>query len=195
MIPPKGIQHIYYFISHYVNATPIDVLHSPFVFKFYNTCVRRKPGDYAPSERILSILLRAIKYFNYRSGILINHHNSWDSGMIADCLKRNEGQLITMDPSMQSSHDTAPEIKTDVLIIADDAPSEMVSYTIQSILPNMPNGSAVVLFYPYRNRKNRILWSNLKAIPQLNISVDLFFIGFLFVRKEQVRQNFKIRVW
>lgn len=51
MIRLHFVQH---FIKHYWSATRIDVLHSPFVFKLYNTCIKRQPTqpELAPIEAI-----------------------------------------------------------------------------------------------------------------------------------------------
>lgn len=38
-------------------------------------------------------------------------------------------------------------------------------------------------------------WEEIKQHPQVRVTVDLFFIGLVFFRKEQVKEHFKLRVW
>lgn len=42
---PRLLHFLEHTFKHYVNATWIDVLHSPFVFALYNQCVRRQWND------------------------------------------------------------------------------------------------------------------------------------------------------
>jgi hypothetical protein len=37
-------------------------------------------------------------------------------------------------------------------------------------------------------------WEQIKADPQVKVSIDLFFVGLVFFRKEQVKENFKLRI-
>jgi hypothetical protein len=36
-------------------------------------------------------------------------------------------------------------------------------------------------------------WDNIKAHPAVMLTIDLFYIGLVFFRKEQPRQHFKLR--
>ncbi|MFN4083280.1 MAG: O-methyltransferase [Bacteroidia bacterium] len=48
-----------HFIKHYTIATPIDVLHSPFVFELYNNCIKRqnqKPDAFNKIEALRNTL-------------------------------------------------------------------------------------------------------------------------------------------
>ena len=49
-----------HFIKHYWSATRIDVLHSPFVFELYNSCIARKKynADLASIENIKQAAIR-----------------------------------------------------------------------------------------------------------------------------------------
>jgi hypothetical protein len=38
------LKHTLRFLSHWAGATRIDVLHSPFVFRLYNTCIKPTPS-------------------------------------------------------------------------------------------------------------------------------------------------------
>jgi hypothetical protein len=37
-------------------------------------------------------------------------------------------------------------------------------------------------------------WEEIKAHPKVQISIDTFYLGLIFFRKEQSKQHFKIRL-
>jgi hypothetical protein len=47
----------------------------------------------------------------------------------------------------------------------------------------------------YANPGATTNWEQLKAIPNITVSIDLFFMGILFVRKEQLKQEFRLRMF
>lgn len=57
---PRLLHFLEHTFKHYVNATWIDVLHSPFVFALYNQCIRRKRKDdrFVAIENLRNSLLK-----------------------------------------------------------------------------------------------------------------------------------------
>jgi hypothetical protein len=37
-------------------------------------------------------------------------------------------------------------------------------------------------------------WEEIKTHPEVRVSIDTFFLGLVFFRKEQVKQHFTIRL-
>jgi hypothetical protein len=37
-------------------------------------------------------------------------------------------------------------------------------------------------------------WEEIKADPRVRVTIDLFFIGIVMFRKEQVKEHFRLRV-
>jgi len=46
----------------------------------------------------------------------------------------------------------------------------------------------------YSNREKNKLWLELTQLPEITVSMDLFYCGVLFIRKEQEKENFTIRI-
>ena len=44
------------------------------------------------------------------------------------------------------------------------------------------------------NTQMQAAWSQIKKHPKVSVTVDLFYLGIVFFRKEQAKENFKIRV-
>ncbi len=38
-------------------------------------------------------------------------------------------------------------------------------------------------------------WEEIKKDPQVSVTVDLYFMGLVFFRREQLREHFKLRIW
>ena len=55
------------------------------------------------------------------------------------------------------------------------------------------NNSIVAINNIHHSIKMEKVWSKIIAQKQVTISIDLFYIGFVFFRKEQVKENFIIR--
>jgi len=66
---------------------------------------------------------------------------------------------------------------------------------IEHILNNAHNDSIVIVRNMYLSKRKTQNWQQLKTIKDVTVSVDLFFMGLLFVRKEQGKQEFKLRLF
>ena len=40
----------------------------------------------------------------------------------------------------------------------------------------------------------RTTWAQIKQHPKVTVTVDVFYYGFVFIRKEQQKEHFKIRI-
>src|SRR5699024_11631368 len=54
--------------------------------------------------------------------------------------------------------------------------------------------SLIILEGINQSKENKALWENIKNINQVNVTVDLFFWGIIFLREGQAEQHFKVRV-
>jgi len=60
-------------------------------------------------------------------------------------------------------------------------------------LPKMSKHSMMVFEDIYRSRKMKSVWKEIKSNPEVSVTIDLFWIGLVFVRKMQAKEDFKIR--
>jgi hypothetical protein len=58
----------------------------------------------------------------------------------------------------------------------------------------MKNDDIWIVNGMYHNKKNAKIWKSLKLNSSITITVDVYFFGLIFFRKEQAKQNFKIRI-
>lgn len=60
-------------------------------------------------------------------------------------------------------------------------------------LPKVHEHSVLVFDDIYWSKGMQQAWEQIKAHPQVSVSIDLFWIGLVFFRKGQAKQDFKIR--
>lgn len=63
----------------------------------------------------------------------------------------------------------------------------------EECLPYAKNESIFIFDDIYWSEEMTQAWEHIKAHPQVTLTVDLFWIGLVFFRKEQVKENFVLR--
>ncbi|WP_179346214.1 O-methyltransferase [Winogradskyella ursingii] len=64
----------------------------------------------------------------------------------------------------------------------------------QSLLSNIHNDTLFVFDDIYWSKGMTEAWEYIKEHPAVTVTVDCFFLGFVFFREEQVKEHFKIRL-
>lgn len=258
---------ITHFFKHYGSATPIDVLHSPFVFRLYNSCIARKTTplathdilrlrkrlqhsntritqidfgarknqqqtriksigyfakQHAKPKRIIEILYRLVKEYEYRIGVELGSSLGLSTCYLAKALP-DDGYLHSIEGSEQlaqlaKQHIAELNLQNQVTVhhgLFDDVLPEILKQyqsidfafidgnhtyaaTINyfyALLDKMHNNSVLVFDDIYWSKEMTQAWEQIKQHPKVTATVDLFFIGLVYIRHEQVKQNFKLRIW
>ena len=60
-------------------------------------------------------------------------------------------------------------------------------------LPKLSKNSVMIFDDIYWSKGMKEAWQQIKDHPQVTLTIDLFWIGLVFIRKEQVKEHFKIR--
>jgi predicted O-methyltransferase YrrM len=61
-------------------------------------------------------------------------------------------------------------------------------------LPKVHDNTLLIFDDIYWSQGMKEAWAQIKAHPQVTVTVDLFFIGLVYLRKGQVKEDFKIRI-
>jgi hypothetical protein len=61
-------------------------------------------------------------------------------------------------------------------------------------MKELQNDTMVLLDGIYRDKISSDNWKKLKKLEHVRVTVDLYYCGLLFFRKEQVKEHFKIRI-
>lgn len=253
------------FIKHYLNATFIDVLHSPFVFELYNDCIARKPypaelkeidrlwkqvrrstkkvehEDFgakgrgqkqtkrvariaivqAKPKRIAQVLYNLGKKYQYMNCIELGTSLGYSTMHLAKPLPAQarlttvEGAPALSDIASQNFanarlsskiqsvtgrfNDVLPDIlksyeTLDLGFIDGNHTYEATMDYFHQFLEKRNNNSIFIFDDIYWSKGMTQAWNEIKAHPEVTVTVDLFYIGLVFFRKEQRKQDFKLRL-
>lgn len=70
---------------------------------------------------------------------------------------------------------------------------DISKFTVDEILHVINKDKVVILTGVYKDKQSKNKWSALKADQNVVVTIDLFHFAVLIVRKEQPKENFKLR--
>ncbi len=159
------------YLKFYITATNQHSIHSPFVYNYITKCIYKK--SYLNYSKAHQVLLKSIAYFDSKN-IKIADQTTYH---------------VLLQNTTNLNLDTYPID----LIYEERLNSNELLSCIED--PNMMHNDAL-LFIPniHTDKKKRDLWKTLKNHTRITVSIDFYVIGVLFIRKEQVKEHFKIRI-
>lgn len=82
----------------------------------------------------------------------------------------------------------------DLVFVDGNHKKEPTLFYFEKILGHVHNNSVVIFDDIYWSKEMAEAWKTVKAHKKVTVSIDLFFWGMVFFRKEQQKQHFTIRV-
>ena len=157
------------FIKFLFSATNQHGVHSPFVYAYVTKCLYKRRQIKLPIT--LKILVKSLDYFKYHSLCILGNDEKIEETIKQYC------------PNISFTKND-----TDVLF------GSISDLNIGLEVNNLPNDSMLVLDGIHKNPNNLESWEKLKALEHVRVTVDLFYCGVIFFRKEQAKEHFKIRI-
>ncbi len=171
-------------------------VHSPFVYTvvskcFYSKDLKLSRKDYkelvsAKSYRETELLCRMLYFF--RSEKLLAFGNG------AEALKetmRNAGEKKNRKVWFFTPNAPIPGT-IDMGCISDTNGENILNYFNQ-ILPNINNDSVCIIENPHQSTETENAWQLIKEHAKVTLTIDTYYYGLVFFRKEQYKQHFTIR--
>lgn len=87
--------------------------------------------------------------------------------------------------------DGIPEL--DFILIDGNHSRDSIMNYFKSCLPKMSEHSMMVFEDIYRSREMKSAWEEIKSNSEVSVTIDLFWIGLVFVRRAQRKEDFTIR--
>jgi predicted O-methyltransferase YrrM len=81
----------------------------------------------------------------------------------------------------------------DFVLINVKYPKEAILNYFRWCLPKLGGNSLMIFDDIYRNKGMKDAWEQIKAHPEVSVTIDLFQIGLVFVGKAQAKEDFVIR--
>lgn len=80
----------------------------------------------------------------------------------------------------------------DMVFIDGDHTEEASIKLFETILPYLHNNSLVIIHDIHWSAAMTRAWEHIIKMPEANVSIDLFFAGMIFLRRQQAREHFYI---
>ncbi|PIB26984.1 hypothetical protein [Maribacter sp. 4G9] len=158
------------YLKFLIGSTNQHGVHSPFV---YNLLTK---GLYSEKKQGVSVkehvLTTAISYFNYKSIAFV----------CADDYIIN--RIVAIFGHLE--FDTLP---LDVIFVEENG-KVFTSISKESY----HNDTMLMISGIYKNKQRKVAWQNIKELPEVTVTIDLFHCGLVFFRREQAKEHFKIRI-
>ncbi len=146
-------------------------VHSPFVFLLVTKCfyakTEMKPyfSNFQIETKKEKLLNRVFHYFEFKEGLYISENKT----------------------------STSSDAKIDFMFV-DVVYFNENSLDLDAILDKTNNDTCFIFDGIHSSSTNNSLWKTIIQNPAFTVTIDTFIYGFAFVRKEQEKEHFVIRV-
>ncbi|AYN68668.1 hypothetical protein D1013_15420 [Euzebyella marina] len=162
------------YIRFIARSTNQHGVHSPFVFAYVTQCLYSKKSY--GSNKTLNVLLKNLDYFK------VNRLNIYRANSLTSSSVKKHFPNISIG-------DLNPE-----LIYVDTLTQRSFDELFSEKLGSLNHHSIILINDIYSNMEAIELWNRLKELSEVTVTVDMFYCGTVFFRKEQVEEHFKIRI-
>ncbi|WP_318342686.1 hypothetical protein [Flagellimonas baculiformis] len=159
------------YLNFLLNSTNAHGVHSPFVFQYVTQCLYA--GNKMHKDKSINVLLKSIAYFKANS-------------IHMDTNPSLEKTVKEMFPNTDFDTKPADIIYTDIL--------DTMHFEELLSKGKLHNDSMILVDGIHQNEKKWEDWKMLIASPKITVSIDMFHCGAVFIRKEQVKEHFTIRI-
>jgi hypothetical protein len=125
------------------------------------------------SSKTKTVLFKTIPYFNTRNVTLL------------------AGQELKSELESVYTCLNFDALPIDILYIQDASLFNLSEYFKKL---NLHNDSIIIIDAIYQSASHLSLWQELCKSHYIQVSIDFFYCGVLFVRKEQAKEHFTIRI-
>ena len=146
-------------------------VHSPFVFKFVTHCLYHKKRRHR--NKSINILHKCIGFFDVQKVSILDHLEAAQSTMEA------------------FPHLDFDQPKYD-LVFANQFDQFHFNQLISE--GKLHNDSVLLIDGIHQNPQKKEQWQALVALAEITVSIDMFYLGALFIRAEQEKEHFTIRI-
>ena len=182
-------------------------VHSPFVYQLITKCLYKKIDKDSwktfqtsnnkllknkkikNSHKKAKILLKLIHYFKPKNNLEIA--NSLDLEVTALAMNFSNSCVTTIANTPLEISEVTLNRKFDCIYFHKN---QITLKTFNTCLKTINNNSFFIFNDIYENSETIKNWSSIKNHPKVKVSLDLFYFGVIFFRKEQAKEHFKIRI-
>ena len=171
-------------------------VHSPFVYNlvtkgFYNNTnyqeysilkSNHKSVNYPISSKQVNLLFRVVYYLQPKS--LLEIGSSLESATSVFSLGHKNAII--------SSQNSSSEFYDLIFFGGNSSKKEVLEY-FEMLMPTCTNDSVWIVNAIHGSKDIENTWEIIKNHPKVTVTIDTFYLGFVFFRSEQKKEHFVIR--
>lgn len=161
------------YLGFLFSSTDQHGVHSPFVYNYVTKCLYQK--ELSQGSKVKDILLKSMRYFSSKNVLF--------DGMDVEVQEMIKKKIPSLKPN---------RVPYDLIYIDKLNERNVSTYIIGN--KNIHNDTVVFINNIHKNNNLEMQWGILKNNEKIRVTIDLFYCGLIFFRKEQAKEHFKIRV-
>lgn len=140
-----------------------------------------------------SWVFKTIQYLKFLLRSTNKHgvHSPFVFDLITNCFNKKSVKRAS-DKITSISNYTIAYLKEYRAIVIDTYNTDFLETS--KLLEEIADNSYLIILDPYSSKIKMTYWNELAKRKDVTASIDTFYVGFLFKRKEQPKQHFAIRV-
>jgi len=121
----------------------------------------------------MDVLLKSISYFGYKKLQIEENSN------VRDLVNREFENLVLAKQTVDLIYIETPNLNLFSRMMSEE---------------KIHNNSMILINNIYKNKTTIDLWNEIISSEKVTVTIDFFYCGIIFFRKEQVKEHFKIRI-
>jgi len=183
------------YIKFLLNSTNQHGVHSPFVYSLVTLCFYKrtkkessvlikeifKKNNSGLRFKDAKLLNRLIPYFQYHKTLILGK----SSGFVSQIAQVNNSISVYTSFLTEENFD---------FIYLDFQTDTYTSEIFEKLFLKIHNNSLLLIHGICTSEKSIQLWNTLKEHPRVRVTINTYYFGFVFFRKEQAKEHFTIRM-
>lgn len=189
---PNSLLYLYNRLCHFILAKPIDILHSPFVFKFYQDAAALKRNHQINHNFIALFQKTACSQPNAIAALLtaLNVKHLFQ----LNCNQETWYLTNLNQPSIQHTMEEMVQYQVQVVAICIES-SQLNNLPLVALKMLLNSDCPLLVNTPHANADSSKKWYELYQQNEIQIAVDFFDFGLCFFNRKQAKEYFKLRLW
>lgn len=177
-------------------------IHSPFVYKIYSEIIKDKTdlAEYYPpiekksknnsalAGKDYRLLFRLSRYFKPKTILVLGKADRTCVSYVASGFPGNH--MITIDDNT-SLNDYSGVF--DLVLVLGDLPGKVNPDYFSRVMQHIHNDSVLIFCNIHSSKEMQEVWSEIKELPSVTLTIDLFSIGLVFRKEELTKEDFILR--
>ena len=187
----QTIRNLFSYLKYYFKSKTKYQIHSPFVFEIVTKVIKQKTFI----EDIRKICYNQSKFNKYERLVFRLYHflnvkTVRSIGKPSKLTKSLQNLYLKKDLNQKRLKEKAT---IDMIIINPISINNNPKFELEIFLKKCHNNSVIIIENKQLEKPTFKLWQHLKNHPRTSVSIDIFKIGLIFIRKEQAKEHFMIR--